>query len=101
MHIGRSPRPDSRARDHETRHLRRSRAAKEAIAKATNLDRPSPEAIARFHHHYAYWQEKWGWDLLNPDMDHVLATYGGTEVCWRYDDAMRAAGELIAAAWLE
>ena len=75
------------------------RAAKEAIAGASGLDRPTPEAVARFRHHYAYWREKWGFDLLNPDMDAVLARYGGSEVCWRYDDAMRAAGERIAASY--
>ena len=75
------------------------RAAKEAIASAIKLDPPSPEVIARFHHHYDYWREKWGFDLLNPDMQRVLERYGGTEVCWRYDDAMRSHGERIAAAY--
>jgi GT2 family glycosyltransferase len=75
------------------------RAAKEMIAKTIKLDPPSPETLARFHHHYAYWREKWGFDLLNPDMDYVFERYGDTEVCWRYDDAMRAAGKRIAAAY--
>jgi GT2 family glycosyltransferase len=75
------------------------RAAKEAIARAAGVDEPTPEVLARFHHHYGYWREKWGFDLLNPDMDAVLARYGGTEVCWRYDDSMRAAGERIVAAY--
>ena len=35
--------------------------------------------------------------MLNPDMDAVLERWGGTEVCWRYDDALRAAGEEILA----
>ncbi|MEA2458549.1 MAG: hypothetical protein QOC95_1521, partial [Thermoleophilaceae bacterium] len=48
---------------------------------------------------YAYWREKWGFDLMNPDMPQVLARYGDTEVCWRYDPARRSAGEGIAAAW--
>ena len=42
---------------------------------------------------------KWGFDPLNPDMDEVLRRYGGTEVCWRYDEDRRRAGEGIAAAW--
>jgi GT2 family glycosyltransferase len=75
------------------------RAAKEAIAAAIKLDPPPPETYARFRHHYDYWREKWGFDLLNPDMDSVLARYGGTEVCWRYDDGMRAHGERVVAAW--
>jgi hypothetical protein len=36
---------------------------------------------------------------LNPDMDEVLRRYRGTEVCWRYDEDRRRAGERIAAAW--
>ena len=49
--------------------------------------------------HFAHWREKWGFDPLNPDMDEVLRRYGGTEVCWRYDEDRRRAGERIAAAW--
>jgi hypothetical protein len=47
-------------------------------------DHPSPEVLDRLRHHYAHWREKWGFDLLNPDMDEVRARYGDTEVCWRY-----------------
>jgi GT2 family glycosyltransferase len=70
-------------------------AAKQMVVKAIKLDPPPPETFARFRHHYAYWHEKWGFHPLNPDMDYVLKRYGGTEVCWRYDDGMRAAGERI------
>ena len=56
-----------------------------------------PEHLKRLRHHYAYWQEKWGWDLLNPDMAEVRRRYGSTEVCWAFDPASRAAGEAIAA----
>ena len=73
------------------------RSVKEIVARAVRLDPPPPETIARFHHHYAYWREKWGFDLLNPDVDAVLERYADTEICWRYDDAMRAHGERIAA----
>ena len=73
------------------------RAAKEVVGRVLGVDARSPEAIARFHHHYAFWREKWGFDLLNPDMDAVLARYGGSEVCWRHDESMRAAGERIVA----
>jgi hypothetical protein len=34
-------------------------------------------------------------------MDEVLRRYGDTEVCWRYDEARRRAGEEIIAAWRE
>jgi glycosyltransferase involved in cell wall biosynthesis len=58
-----------------------------------------PHELRRLRHHYAYWREKWGFDLMNPDMEQVLARYGDTELCWRYDPARRAAGEEISAAW--
>jgi hypothetical protein len=74
-------------------------AAKDAAVRAARLDRPSPAALERLHHHYAYWREKWGWDPLNPDMDEVLRRYGDTEVCWAYDDRRRSAGEEILAAY--
>ncbi len=55
-----------------------------------------PHELKRLRHHYAYWRKKWGFDLLNPDMDDVLKRYGGTEICWRYDPGGRAAGERIS-----
>jgi GT2 family glycosyltransferase len=74
-------------------------ATKEEIARRTGMDAPSPEAVERFRHHYGYWCEKWGFDMLNPDLDAALERYRGTEVCWRYDDAMRAHGERIVAEY--
>jgi GT2 family glycosyltransferase len=69
------------------------------ISYGLGLDKP-PEAIQeRLRHHYGYWREKWGFDILNPDMDEVLARWGDTEVCWRYDEGMRAAGERIIEAY--
>lgn len=90
-------------RDEHTGAVRRAarhlpQFAKDAIVRAARLGRLRPDQIELLHHHYAYWREKWGFDLLNPDMDDVLARYGNTEVCWRYDDAMRANGERIAAS---
>jgi GT2 family glycosyltransferase len=72
--------------------------AKDAVVAAARLDRPSGAQLERLRSHYAHWRGKWGFDLLNPDMDAVLARYGDTEVCWRYDAAMRRAGNEIAAA---
>jgi GT2 family glycosyltransferase len=69
------------------------------ISQRLNLDRPPGPTWARLQHHYAYWQEKWGFDILNPDMEAVLERWGGTEVCWRYDREMREAGERIVAAY--
>jgi GT2 family glycosyltransferase len=61
--------------------------------------RHPPHEVRRLEHHYAYWREKWGFDLINPDLEQVLERYGGTEVCWAHDPARRAAGERIAAGW--
>jgi GT2 family glycosyltransferase len=73
--------------------------AKDAVVAAARLDKPTEEQLERLRGHYEHWRAKWGFDLLNPDLDAVLERYGGTEVCWRYDDAMRAAGEEIAAGF--
>jgi glycosyltransferase involved in cell wall biosynthesis len=67
------------------------------ISQRLDLDRPPRDKWARLEHHYAYWREKWGFDMLNPDMEAVLRRWGGTEVCWRYDPDMREAGERIAS----
>jgi glycosyltransferase involved in cell wall biosynthesis len=61
--------------------------------------RHPPHEVRRLEHHYAYWREKWGFDLINPDLDRLLDRYGGTEICWAYDDARRAAGERILSNW--
>ena len=72
--------------------------AKDFIVSKAKLGGLRPDQIELLKHHYAYWRSKWGFDLLNPDMDDLLARYGDTEVCWRYDDTMRAEGERIAAS---
>jgi len=64
-----------------------------------DLDHPPPEQLARLRHHYAYWESKWGWDPLNPDLDKVRERYGDTELCWASDPARKAAGEEIVAAF--
>jgi glycosyltransferase involved in cell wall biosynthesis len=69
------------------------------IAQALNIDRPGREEWSRLLHHYGYWNQKWGFDMLNPDMDAVRERWGGTELCWRLDPEMRAAGEQIIAAF--
>ena len=71
------------------------RRAKAAITARTGMGGPPPEHLARLRHHYAYWREKWGFDLLNPDMAAIAERYGGTEVCWALDPSRRAAGEEI------
>ncbi|MEA2448422.1 MAG: hypothetical protein QOG63_354 [Thermoleophilaceae bacterium] len=71
---------------------------RDAAAARAGLGDYDPQRIAMLRGHYAAWREKWGFDALNPDMDAVLARWGGTEVCWAYDDGLRRAGEEIAAA---
>jgi len=65
------------------------------ISHGLDLDLPPRPIRERLRHHYAYWREKWGFDILNPDMAAVLERWGDTEVCWRYDDGMREAGQRI------
>jgi GT2 family glycosyltransferase len=97
------------SRDGSSAVLRAAARARRALGKATPqavkdlLVRTlptrefTPEQRERLAHHYGYWRSKWGFDLLNPDMDALLARWGGSEVCWAYDPARRSAGEAIAA----
>ena len=70
--------------------------AREAVARAGRLGVHDPAQQETLRRHYAHWERKWGWDPVNPDMQAIIERWGGTEVCWRYDEAMRAAGEEIA-----
>jgi glycosyltransferase involved in cell wall biosynthesis len=72
---------------------------KRRISQGLNLDRPPRKYWARLEHHYAYWREKWGFDMLNPDMDDVRRRYEGTELWWAYDDERREHGRRIAATY--
>jgi GT2 family glycosyltransferase len=74
-------------------------ATRVAWARRLGLDRPRPEHRARLAHHYAYWEQKWGWHPLNPDMDAVVRRHGGSEVCWALDPELSAAGREIAACF--
>ncbi len=65
------------------------------VVQALNLDRPRREHRERLSHHYAYWREKWGFDLINPDMRELSERWGDTELCWRSNPEMRRAGEAI------
>ena len=33
--------------------------------------------------HYQYWERKWGFSPLNPDLEAIYNRYWGTELCWR------------------
>jgi hypothetical protein len=93
-----------RGRERVLSELRRRSGAlvpprwREAVGRRLGLDKPKPEHLERLHHHYAYWQEKWGWDPLRPDMEAIRARYGDTELWWAQDPERRRAGEEIAAA---
>ncbi len=70
-----------------------------AISYPLGLDHPPPEQWQRLQHHYAYWQRKWGWDMLNPDLEAIRTRWGETEICWSLDPARRRTGEEIVAAF--
>lgn len=72
---------------------------RDAAAARARLGDYDPARIELLRRHTAYWREKWGWDPINPDMDEVLERFGGTEVCWAYDDDLRREGEEILSAW--
>ncbi len=76
-----------------------SQPVKDLIVGAARLNRFGPEQLSRLEHHYRYWREKWGFDLLNPDMDEIQRRYGSTEVCWAYDSDRRRVGEDILRRW--
>jgi glycosyltransferase involved in cell wall biosynthesis len=101
----RNPRTDSSRSEWVLWRLRRRlgglfpQRVRNVVARAAKLGDHDPARIALLRRHYASFREKWGFDPLNPDMDEVLRRYGGTEVCWRYDEDRRRAGERIAAAW--
>jgi glycosyltransferase involved in cell wall biosynthesis len=71
--------------------------AKRALWRAAGRDAIPPERWQRLRHHYDYWRGKWGWDFVNPDLDEVRRRWGGTEICWAFDDARRAAGRDVLA----
>ena len=73
---------------------------KDRVSTAARLEPElDPEKMALVRRHYAYWHEKWGFDMLNPDMDEVRRRYEGTELWWAYDAGRREHGRRIAAAY--
>jgi GT2 family glycosyltransferase len=76
-------------------------AIKDRVSRAARLEPElDPEKMALVRRHYAYWREKWGFDMLNPDMDALRRRYDGTELCWAHDPERREHGRRIAAAYL-
>ena len=68
---------------------------KDALAAGARLGDRDPAKVEIIERHRAHWRAKWGFDPVNPDVDEVLRRYAGTEVCWRFDEDMRRAGEEI------
>jgi len=108
-HLGKRPPPPGARSRRSPRQVARAVARRvdrrlplelrRRIATRVDLDDGhSPEQRARARHHYAYWREKWGWDMLNPDLAEVRRRWGDTELWWAHDPARRAAGEEILAA---
>ncbi|MBV9310824.1 MAG: glycosyltransferase [Solirubrobacterales bacterium] len=73
------------------------RGTRRRITQSLNIDRPPPDQWERLLHHYGYFSEKWGWDVLNPDMAALIERWGHTELCWRFNPEMRQAGAEIIA----
>jgi glycosyltransferase involved in cell wall biosynthesis len=74
-------------------------AARHRLARRLGISLVPRAQRERLEHHYRYWREKWGFDLLNPDMEAVKRRWGNTELCWRLNPAMREAGERIIAGY--
>lgn len=70
--------------------------ARLALVRGIGFDSPKGAVRARFDHHHAYWQEKWGWHPLNPDVEEIKRRYGGTEICWASEPELTDAGREIA-----
>ena len=79
---------------HRLGHLVPERA-RTAVAAAAKLGHHSPALQAMLARHYAYWESKWGFDPVNPDLGAVLDRYAGSEAAWAYDGERRAAGQEI------
>jgi GT2 family glycosyltransferase len=73
---------------------------KDRVVAAARLEPElDPDKMALVRRHYAYWREKWGFDMLNPDMGEIRRRYAGTELCWALDEERRERGRRIAAAY--
>jgi GT2 family glycosyltransferase len=72
-------------------------SARTRVVHALGWDQGPRWYRQRLAHHYGYWREKWGWDMLNPDMEAIHERWGDTEICWRTSPEMRQAGEAIIA----
>jgi GT2 family glycosyltransferase len=103
-HVGRRMAEES-ARKRVVRATRRGAGrlfpahVRRRISQTLNADRPPREQWERLLHHYAYFRQKWGFDMLNPDMQALADRWGDTELCWQLNREMRETGERIVDAW--
>lgn len=109
-HLGKRARPDdvqpppSRAQKAavEVRHRAASALPRPIHGRLVHMlgwdrgPRPYRRQVAG---HYRHWREKWGWDILNPDLEAIQRRWGLTEICWKSNPEMRRAGEEILAAF--
>lgn len=47
--------------------------------------------------HYQNWQEKWGFNPLNPSMESIFNSYYDGEICWRYNRDLYVKGRRLLA----
>jgi GT2 family glycosyltransferase len=109
-HVTNRARPDDRAAPPgraraATRGLRHSVGAvlpgelRESMIRMFRWDRGPRSYRRAVTRHYRYWCKKWGWDLLNPDVEAIQRRWGTTEICWKSNPEMRRAGEQIILAF--
>jgi GT2 family glycosyltransferase len=109
-HLGKRARPDERpsapGRMHsavrDLRHAMRGvlpRQLRTSLVHTLRWDRGPRSYRQNVSAHYRYWRRKWGWDMLNPDLDVIHRRWGATEICWKSNPEMRRAGEEIIAAF--
>jgi len=78
---------------------RRAGALSPAVARVLPPPRPQKERRELLASHRRYWETKWGFDILNPEMAAVQERWGDTEICWQMNPEMRAAGERVVQAY--
>jgi glycosyltransferase involved in cell wall biosynthesis len=66
------------------------------IAKYHTFDKWMKKILDKDHQ---YWEQKWGFSMLNPDMEIIKNKYAGTEILWRYDEKMKSSGEWIISEY--
>ena len=50
---------------------------------------------------YKYWEQKWGFDCLNPNLSKIKDKYKNTEIIWNYDETLKQQGINIINEYLK